>query len=256
MDFSDVPSDEVLPETPLLEHLIELRARLLKCLAVLLAVFGVCLYFARDLFTVLLRPLHAGLGDQVKVSYLAPQEAFFAYMNIALFVALMISLPLMLVQIWAFVAPGLYRHEKRAFFPFMIATPLMFYAGAGLAYGVMLPAALHFFAGFQVEQNGIKVVQETRVSDYLAFARTFILAFGLSFQLPVVLVLLGNIGIVSAAALREKRKYAVLAMSVVSALVTPPDLLSMLGLLVPLVLLYEAAIVLVALSERRRLRTS
>ena len=244
--------EEALPESPLLEHLIELRSRLIKCLAVLGAAFGVCLYFVRDIFTFLIRPLHAALGPEVKVSYFAPQEAFFSYMNLALYAALMLSLPLLLIQIWAFVAPGLYRHEKRAFFPFIMATPLMFYAGAGLAYSVMLPAALHFFAGFQIEQSGLKVVQETRVSDYLSFAKTFLLAFGASFELPVLLVLLGSIGVVSAQSLRDARRYAVLGMAVLSALVTPPDLLSMLGLLVPLIALYEIATVLVAVSERRR----
>jgi sec-independent protein translocase protein TatC len=248
---ADLPTSESLAQTPLIEHLSELRSRLIKCFVILIVMFGVCFYFIEHIFAFLIAPLYKALGHDAVVSYFAPQEAFFSYMNLALYSAVLLSLPFFLVQAWAFVAPGLYKHERNAFFPFIIATPVMFFAGAALAYYVMMPAALKFFAAFQFHNATVSVVQQTRVTDYLSFVKTFLLAFGLSFQIPVLLVLLGRAGIVKAQMLRQTRRYAILGMAGISAVVTPPDLLSMAGLLVPLIMLYEGAILLVAHFEKQ-----
>lgn len=247
-------SDVTENKAPLLEHLTELRRRLIYALLCAAAAIGGCYYFSQEIFIFLTEPLKQSLGENVKLSYFAPHEAFFSYMNLAIYSGLALSFPFVSLQIWAFTAPGLYRHEKRAALPFLLLAPLMFCAGAAFAYYVVMPAALEFFASFQspLNNNGVSVVQENRVSDYLSFAVTFLLIFGISFELPVALVTAGRFGLISAQGLRQKRKYVVLAMAVFCAAVTPPDILSMGGLFLPLFALFELSVLIIALFEKKR----
>ena len=191
----------------------------------------------------------------IKVTYWAPHEAFFSYMNLAIYSGFCLSFPVIMSQIWAFIAPGLYTHEKKAFLPFLLMTPIMFILGAMMAYYVVLPTALSFFAGFQTPlgtMGGTQIVQETRVSEYLSFALSFILIFGATFELPIGLILAGRVGLISATTLREKRSYAIFAIAVFAALVTPPDMISMAGLGIPLYIMFEISILSIASFEKKR----
>ncbi len=237
----------------LIDHLTELRSRLIKVVLFFIVMVGVCFYFAQNIFIMLLIPLKQALGQGVSVSYFAPHETFFVYMNLSLYTALIISVPIIIHQIWAFVVPGLYYSEQKMVRPFLFFAPLMFVLGASFAYFFVLPTALAFFASFQasVDNGAINIVQQIRVQDYAHFALSFILVFGVMFELPIILILLGLFGIVSAENLKKYRKYALFAIAVVAAIVTPPDLISMLGLAIPLQLLYEISIVIIQLYERK-----
>ncbi len=248
------PNDPNELKTPLLSHLIELRRRLIFSALFIIIAVGFCYFYSQEIFTILTQPLKTALGSSVKLSYFAPHEAFFSFMNLALYAGLAISFPFISLQIWLFVAPGLYNHEKNAALPFLFLAPVMFCAGAALAYFLIMPQALAFFAGFQspLGASGVEIIQENRVSDYLSFAITFLFVFGISFELPVGLILAGKLGFVSADGLRRKRKYILLGAAIFSAAVTPPDLLSMTGLLIPLYGLFELSILIIALFERKK----
>jgi sec-independent protein translocase protein TatC len=238
----------------LIDHLSELRTRLIKAVIFFVAMVGVCFYFSQEIFILLLIPLKQGLGDNVTVSYFAPHETFFVYMNLSLYSGLIVSVPIILHQIWAFIVPGLYHSEQKMIKPFLFLAPIMFMLGGLFAYFIILPTALAFFASFQTSVNdgAINIIQQIRVQDYAHFALSFILVFGIAFELPVVLILLGLFGIISAADLNHYRRYAILIIAAVSAIVTPPDLISMLGLAIPLQLLYEISILVIKLCERKK----
>lgn len=237
----------------LIEHLTELRTRLIKASIFFMLMVGVCFYYAQDIFVILIIPLKQALGEQVTVSYFAPHETFFVYMNLSLYAALIVSVPVIIHQIWAFVAPGLYYSEQKAIKPFLFLAPMMFVIGGFFAYMCVLPSALAFFASFQtsVHSGDIQILQQIRVQEYAHFALSFILVFGVTFELPVILILLGVFGIVTATDLRHCRKYAILIIATISAIVTPPDLISMFGLAIPLQLLYEVSILIIQLYERK-----
>ncbi len=241
---------------PLLEHLIELRQRLLYSIIAIAVAFGVCFYFADQVFNILLVPFESAVGDasEVKLIFTAPQEYFFTQLKLALFGALFIAFPVLATQIYMFVAPGLYKNERGAFLPFLIATPVLFLMGASLVYFLIMPLALGFFIG--MEQTGgegqAAIELLPRVSEYLSLTMTLIFAFGLCFQLPVLMTLLGRAGLISSAQLRKGRKYAVVGVFAVAAILTPPDIISQLGLGLPTLVLYEISILSVALIERRR----
>lgn len=242
-------------KAPLLDHLLELRMRLIRGLVALGVATIACFAFAERIFNILLVPYERARGGaDVELIFTAPHEYFFTQLKLALFGGLFIALPIILMEIWKFVAPGLYRHERRAALPFLIATPILFLLGAAMVYFVIMPFALMFFLTF--EQTGNATAASIRllpkVSEYLDLIMTLILAFGFSFELPVLLSLLGRVGIVASKDLRRFRRYAILGLAVVAAIVTPPDLLSMLALLVPVILLYEISIWLVRAIERRR----
>ncbi|HKT14916.1 MAG TPA: twin-arginine translocase subunit TatC [Allosphingosinicella sp.] len=237
---------------PLLEHLVELRRRLLWCVAAFAVAFGVCLYFARPIFAVLVQPLlRAGQG---RLIYTNIFEAFFAEVKVAFFAAIMLAFPIIANQIWQFVAPGLYRKEKRAFLPFLMVTPLLFLAGAALAYYVTMPVALHFLLSYQGNIGGIEQTALPGVGNYLDFVTKFIFGFGVAFLLPVLLMLMERAGIVTRTQLRRGRRYAIVAAFAIAAVLTPPDVISQLTLAIPMVLLYEIALIAIWFTERRRKR--
>ena len=235
---------------PLLDHLLELRRRLLMSVAALAVCFGVCLYFARPIFAFLVQPLlRAGQG---KLIYTQIFEAFFVEIKVAFFAAMMLAFPIIANQIWQFVAPGLYRNEKRALLPFILATPLLFLSGAALAYYVAIPVALHFLLSFQGNLGGIQQEALPGVGNYLSFIMQFLFGFGISFLLPVLLMLLERAGIVTRKQLVGARRYAIVGAFAIAAVLTPPDVGSQLLLAVPLIFLYELALVGIWFTERRR----
>jgi len=239
---------------PLLEHLIELRRRVLWSLAALAVAFGVCLYFARPIFAVLVQPLlRAG---QNKIIYTDVFEAFFVDVKVAFFAALMVAFPVLATQVWKFVAPGLYKNEKQALLPFLVMTPLLFGLGASLAYYVAMPIALHFLLGYQGDVGGVQQEALPGVGNYLSFVTKFMFGFGVAFLTPVLLMLLERAGIVTRAQLVAGRRHAIVIAFVIAAVLTPPDIISQLLLAIPLVLLYELALIAIWFTERKRGKTA
>ena len=237
---------------PLLEHLIELRRRLLWCLATLVVTFFLCFAFAKDIFAVLVQPLvRAGQG---KLIYTDIFEAFFTQVKVALFAAIMLSFPVIATQLWRFVAPGLYAKEKNAFLPFLLLTPVFFAAGASFAYFVAMPWALHFLLSFQGNVGGIQQEALPGIGNYLTFVTRFLFGFGAAFLLPILLMILERAGIVTREQLAKSRRYAIVASAAVAAVLTPPDVVSMLLLLVPLYSLYELAILAIRITHWRAAR--
>lgn len=239
---------------PLLEHLVELRRRLIYAVAAFVVVFIACFAFANTLFNFLVVPL-ATVWDG-RLIFTAPQEKFFTNIKVAFFTAAFLAFPIIAAQIWAFVAPGLYSKEKRAFLPFLLATPILFFAGGAFVYYLVLPVAFDFFSGFEqlASEGPLAIELEPKVNEYLSLTMRLIFAFGISFELPVAIILLVRTGIVSVAALRAKRRYAIVIAFVAAAILTPPDPISQLSLAIPIIILYEASIFISHLIERRRER--
>ncbi|MES3154565.1 twin-arginine translocase subunit TatC [Sphingomonas faeni] len=235
---------------PLLDHLIELRRRLLYCIAALVVTFAISMYFAEDIFAVLVHPLLA--AGQNKVIYTEIFEAFFVQIKVAFFAAMMLSFPVIANQLWQFVAPGLYKKEKRALLPFILATPVLFLTGASMAYYVAIPMALHFLLGFDGMVGGIHREALPAIGNYLSFVMQFLFGFGISFLLPVLLMLLERAGIVTRKQLIGARRYAIVAAFAIAAVLTPPDIGSQLLLAIPLVILYELALIGIWFTERSR----
>ena len=245
MKFRDIDDSQA----PLLDHLIELRQRLLKCVYALVITFAICMFFSDRIFVILVHPLvEAG---QSRLIYTKLYDAFFVNVKVSLFAAFLISFPVIANQLWAFVAPGLYSREKKAFLPFLIATPILFTMGASLAYFVMMPIAFRWFLGFQGAKGGLQVEALPNAADYLNLVMHFILAFGISFLLPVLLMLLNRAGIVSRAQLVRARRYVVVGCFALAAVAAPPDLGSMLMLAIPLVLLFEGTLVVMRFIENK-----
>jgi len=239
-------------QAPLLDHLIELRTRLLRAIMALGIAFCICLYFASDIFGLLIHPLtEAFPPGQGKLVYTKLYEAFFVELKVALFGGFVLSFPVIANQLWAFVAPGLYAKEKKAFLPFLFMTPFLFACGASLAYFIVMPTAFKWMLGFQGMKGGLTVEALPAAGDYLGLVMQFILAFGVSFLLPVLLLLLNRAGIVSRQQLIGMRRYVIVALTAVAAVITPPDLMSQILLLVPLVLLFEGSLLVMWLGERK-----
>lgn len=243
---------------PLMEHLVELRTRLLWSFVAFFAAFGLCFYFAADIYAVLVHPLADAFGGESgrRLIYTALYETFLTYVKVGFFGALCISFPMLAAQIWFFVAPGLYRNERHAFLPFLAAIPVFFAAGVAVVYYFIMPMAIRFFLGFETppSEGEIPIQLEAKVSEYLNLVMALIFAFGACFQLPVALVLLGRVGIVSSQTLKSGRRYAIVGIFAVAAVLTPPDVLSQVALALPVILLYELSIWAVWLIERGRAR--
>jgi sec-independent protein translocase protein TatC len=235
---------------PLLDHLIELRSRLLWSFLALAIAFGISLYFARPIFGFLVQPLLA--SGQTKLIYTAIFEAFFVEIKVAFFAASFFSFPVFATQLWRFVAPGLYSKEKRAFLPFLLATPVLFIIGASMAYYMAIPVALEYLLGFGGSVGGVEQQALPGVDNYLNFVMKFIFGFGISFLLPVLLMLLERAGIVTLEQLKSARRYAIVGAFAIAAVLTPPDVVSQLLLAIPLCILYELALIAIWFTRRRR----
>jgi sec-independent protein translocase protein TatC len=246
-------SDELeTSKAPLLDHLIELRRRLLIAFAALFVGFGICFYFVAPLLSVLVQPLVA--AGHAKLIYTQVFEAFFVQLKVALFGGIMLAFPVIANQLWGFVAPGLYRQEKRALYPFLLATPLLFGLGASLAYFVAIPLALRFLLGFGGDIGGVTQEALPAIGNYLSFVMHCVLGFGVAFLLPVLLLLLESAGIVTRDQLVAARRYAFVGAFGIAMVMTPPDVLSMLLLAIPLCLLYEITLFVARFTERARKR--
>lgn len=245
---------------PLLDHLIELRQRLLYSVAALLVAFLICFFFAQQLFDFLVDPLaqilkaREGVHGARRLIFTDLTEVFFTHLKVAFFFGAFISCPIFLTQLWLFIAPGLYKNERMAFAPFLVASPILFFMGGALVYFVIFPLAWQFFLSFETMggEGTLPIELEAKVNEYLSLVMKLIFAFGLCFQLPVIMTLLARVGLATSKGMAAKRKYAIVGVFVVAAVFTPPDPLSQVSLAVPIILLYEFSILMAKLVEKKK----
>ncbi|MGB3471543.1 MAG: twin-arginine translocase subunit TatC [Erythrobacter sp.] len=250
MAFSIKDIDE--SRAPLMDHLVELRTRLMRSIIALIIAFAVCLYFVDDIFGFLVQPLRDAFPEgEGQLIFTKLPEVFFVELKVALFAGFMISFPVIANQLWAFIAPGLYANEKKAFLPFLLATPVLFIGGAALAYYVVMPTAFLFFLGYGGQTGGLDIKALPAAGDYLSLVMQFILAFGVTFLLPVLLMLLHRAGIVTREQLAGARRYVIVGVVALAAIVTPPDPGSQVILAIPLLLLFEGSLLLMRFQDSK-----
>ena len=237
-------------------HLAELRERLIYCIVSLFVIFSVSYMFADHIYSFLVQPYADAVQSDIenrRLIFTALQEAFLTYLKVSFFVAIFLTSPIILMQIWKFIAPGLYKNEKKALLPYLLATPILFFLGGSLVYYLVMPLAIKFFLSFETASlsNSLPIELEAKVNEYLSLIMKMIFAFGLSFQLPVVLSLLARIGVIDSKFLRERRKYVVVIIFAAAAILTPPDPITQIGLAIPLLILYELSIFSVSIIEKK-----
>ena len=258
MSTTTQPPEE--KKMPLLDHLIELRQRMLWSVGTLLVAFVLCFFFAQQLFDFLAQPLSDVLLEQKfseqnrRLIFTNLTEVFFTYVKVAFFAAAFICCPIFLTQLWLFVAPGLYKHEKTAFAPFLAATPVLFFIGGSLVYYLIFPMVVRFFISFETMggTDSLPIELEQRVAEYFSLMMKLIFAFGLCFQLPVVMTLMARVGLATSKGMAAKRKYAIVGVFIFAAIFTPPDPISQLSLAFPIILLYELSIIMARFVEKKR----
>ena len=240
-----------------ISHLVELRQRLINSFIFLFSFFVVCYFFSEEIYSFLVQPYADAVKDDNvnrRLIFTALQETFLTYLRVSFFAALFVSSPIILLQIWKFIAPGLYKNEKKAILPYLIATPILFLFGGMLVYYLIMPLAIKFFLSFEASSinSALPIQLEAKVNEYLSLIMKLIFAFGLSFQLPVILSLLARVGFIDSVFLKERRKYVVVIIFVAAAILTPPDPITQIGLAIPLLILYELSIFSVKIIEKRK----
>ena len=240
-----------------ISHLVELRQRLINSFIFLFSFFVVCYFFSEEIYSFLVQPYADAVKDDNvnrRLIFTALQETFLTYLRVSFFAALFVSSPIILLQIWKFIAPGLYKNEKKAILPYLIATPILFLFGGMLVYYLIMPLAIRFFLSFEASSinSALPIQLEAKVNEYLSLVMKLIFAFGLSFQLPVILSLLARVGFIDSVFLKERRKYVVVIIFVAAAILTPPDPITQIGLAIPLLILYELSIFSVKIIEKRK----
>ena len=250
-------NDEKVNQTSFVGHLTELRSRLVKSIIYLFIFFVICYFFAENIYGFLVEPYAEAVKDDEvnrRLIFTALQETFITYLKVAFFAAMFISSPIILTQIWKFIAPGLYKNEKRALLPYLIATPTLFLLGGMLVYYLVMPLMIKFFLSFETSAqiNSLSIQLEPKVNEYLSLIMKLIFAFGISFQLPVLLSLLARVGFVDSEYLKKRRKYVIIIIFVVAAILTPPDPITQIGLGIPLLILYELSILSVKIIEKKK----
>ena len=250
-------NDKKIKQSSFVEHLTELRSRLVKSIVYLFIFFIVCYFFAENIYSFLLAPYAEAVKDDEvnrRMIFTALHETFITYLKVAFFAAMFIASPIILTQIWKFVAPGLYKNEKRALLPYLIATPTLFLLGGMLVYYLIMPLAIKFFLSFETttQFTNLPIQLEAKVNEYLSLIMRLIFAFGISFQLPVLLSLLARVGFIDSQYLIKRRKYVIVIIFALAAILTPPDPITQIGLGIPLLILYELSILSVRLIEKKK----